>query len=582
MTKGGEFVLPNSKLPDCFFSVNNFTEEQVLVRQMVREFMVDNVLTDSAVERIERKDLSFQKELLTKLSELGVLGAEVPEEYGGQGLDKITGAIIAEEIAKEGSFACTFLAHTGIGTLPIRFFGTEDQKRKYLPKLVSGEWIASYCLTEAGAGSDANSVNTEAVETESGFVLNGVKSFVTNGGFANLFVVFAQLKEFEGGSKWKKLGLTAFILERNSPGLVVESEEHKMGICGSSTVTVALNNVLVSRENILGELGKGFKIALNILNLGRFKLAAACLGGGRLGLEQSLKYSQERKQFGKPICEFGAIRQKLAQMAAKTYAMESVVYRTAGHLEEAIGEVDASDSRAVLKAIEEFVVECSLVKVFCSEALDFIVDENVQIHGGSGFCEGNPERQYRDSRINRIFEGTNEINRLLAIGMLLKKAVTGSLPLMSAIEQVVSESMTLPTQTEPEDLVERLAYYLNNAKKAVLLVAGSAYEKYGLKLEDHQILLMSLSDCLINIFVMESSLAAFAKNKTNLNVNLVQLIFDEGLFSVERLVREIIPMCAEGDNQKMALAMVRRLLKFTSVNKEELCNRVAESLIKRG
>ena len=339
---------------------------------------------------------------------------------------------------------------------------------------------------------------------------------------------------------------------------------------------------MVPIENLLGERGKGFKIAVNILNLGRFKLAAASLGGGRLGLEQAFRYSQERKQFGKSICEFGAIRQKLAQMAARVYAMESVVYRTAGHLEDAIGKVDANDSRAVLKAIEEFVIECSLVKVFCSETLDFIVDENVQIHGGSGFCEElPPARHYRDSRINRIFEGTNEVNRLIVIRMIFKKAVIGTLPLMSAIKQVINESMTPSIKNEPDDLVECLIHYLNNAKKAVLLAAGSAYEKFGLKLEEHQILLMALSDCLINIFVMESSLAALVKNRTDGNVDLVRMIFDEGFFSVEKLVRGIIPMCAEGDTQKTALAMVRRLLKFTPVNREELCNKIVENLLTR-
>lgn len=579
MEKGGEFILLNDRLPEIF-TVKDLSEEQKMVRDTVRDFVANEITTEDSMKRIEGKSFGFSQELLVKLAKLGLLGAEVPEVYGGQGLDKVTGAIIAEEIAKQGSFATTFLAHTGIGTLPIRFFGTEDQKRKYLPKLVSGEWIASYCLTEGGAGSDANGVKTTAephlvddveryAET---YLLNGEKIFVTNGGFANLFIVFAQIQG---------VGLTAFIVERDTPGFVVGKEEHKMGIQGSSTATIVLSNVLVTSDNILGEPGKGFKIALNILNLGRFKLAAASLGGGRLGLEQALKYSQERKQFGKSICEFGTVRQKLAQMAAKIYAMESVVYRTAGNLEEAIGKVDANDSKAVLKAIEEFVVECSLVKVFCSEAMDFVADENVQIHGGSGFCEGNPERQYRDSRINRIFEGTNEINRLLAIGMLLKKATVGSLPLMQAIRQVIGESMTPSMQTEPEDLVERLTYYLNNAKKAVLLVAGLAYEKYNIKLEDHQILLMALSDCLINIFVIESSLAALVKNNTESNMRLVQLIFDDGLFSVERLAREVVSMCTEGDTQRTTLVMIRRLLKFTPVNKEELCNKVAEGLLTR-
>lgn len=581
MAKGGEFVLPSDKLPEGIFTVNDLTEEHGLIRQTMREFMANEVMTDAAIKRIESKDFGFQRELLRKLADLGVLGAEVPETYGGQGLDKIAGAIIAEEIAKQGSFATTFLAHTGIGTLPIRFFGTEEQKKKYLPKLVSGEWVASYCLTEGGAGSDAGGVKTTAkphliddvnryAET---YLLNGEKIFVTNGGFADLFIVFAQLQG---------VGLTAFIVEKTYPGLIPGKEEHKMGIQGSSTSTITLNDVLVTADNILGEPGKGFKIALNILNLGRFKLAAASLGGGRLGLEQALKYSQERKQFGNPISNFGTIRQKLALMAAKVYSMESVVYRTAGHLEEAIGKVDANDSKAVLKAIEEFVVECSLVKVSCSEALDYIVDENVQIHGGSGFCEGSPERQYRDSRVNRIFEGTNEVNRLLLVGMTLKKAATGSLPLMQTVKRVVGESMTSSMQTESEDLIERLTYYLNNAKKAVLLAAGLAYDKYNIKLEEHQILLMNLSDCLINIFVMESSLVSFAQNKMDSNARLVQLMFDDCLFLVDRLVKEIITMSAEGDTKITTLAMVRRLLKFTPVNKEELCNQIAEDLIKRG
>ena len=577
MARGGEFVLPSSKLPDIF-TVSDFTQEQLMVRDTVRNFVANEIMKDDKiVKRIESKDWGFSRELLKKLADLGLLGAEIPEEYGGQGLDKVMGAIIAEEIAKQGSFACTFLAHTGIGTLPIRFFGTEEQKRKYLPKLTSGEWVSAYSLTESRAGSDANGANAEAVETDGGFVLNGEKTFVTNGGFADLFIVFAQLKEYEGGPNWKKIGLTAFLVEKSSPGLVIGAEEHKMGICGSSTATIVLNNVLVPRENLLGEAGKGFKIALNILNLGRFKLAAASLGAGKLGFTQALKYSQERKQFGKSINSFGAIRRKLAEMAALNYAMEAVVYRTAGHLEEAIGSVDVNDSRAVLKAIEEFVVECSLVKVFCSEANGRIADENVQIHGGYGFCEGNPERQYRDSRINRIFEGTNEINRLLAVGMLLRKAATGSLPLMQTIKQVVGESMSPSAQMEPEDVVERLTYYLNNAKKVVLLAAGSAYERFGKELEEHQILLTALSDCLIAVYVMESSLAALAKNRKDANEDLVRIIFNDAMFETERLVKEIIVMCSSGDVQRTALAMVRRLLKFTPENKEELCNKIASN-----
>lgn len=568
MVKGGEFIIPNGKLPDIF-TVNDFTEEQLMIQETVREFVAKEINTDDSIKKIESKDWAFSRELLKKMADIGLLGTEVPEKYGGQGLDKVVGAIIAEEIAKQGSFACTFLAHTGIGTLPIRFFGTEEQKARYLPKLISGEWVAAYCLTEGMAGSDANGIKTTAKLLPRGdvFSLNGEKMFVTNGGFADLFIIFAQLENY---------GLTAFIVEKNNTlGLLVGQEEHKMGIQGSSTATIVLSDALVPAGNLLGEPGKGFKIALNILNLGRFKLGAACLGAGRRAFQQALHYAKERTQFGQPIINFGAMRQKLAWMAAKIYAMESLVYRTAGHLEEAIGKIDTNDPKAVLKAIEEFVIECSMVKVFCSEALDFIVDENVQIHGGYGFCEGNPERAYRDSRINRIFEGTNEINRLLIIAMLLKKAVaTDGLSLMPVIKQVGSEAMSVAVSTEPEDLLERLIVYLNNAKRAVLLVAGFVYEKYLLKLEAHQIVLMALSDCLISIYVMESSLAALVKNQTDLNLSLVKQIFHEALLDVEKLTKEIVTMCAEGDDQQIKQAMIKRILKFNLVNLEEISDKI--------
>lgn len=570
MPKGGEFIIPSGQLPDIF-TVNILTEEQLMVQKTVREFVSNEINKDELIKKIENKDFAFSRELLKKMAEIDLLGAEVPEKYGGQGLDKITGAIIAEEIAKQGSFACTFLAHTGIGTLPIRFFGTEEQKERYLPKLISGEWVAAYSLTEGVAGSDANSIKTTARLTPKGrfFAINGEKMFVTNGGFADLFIVFAQLENH---------GLTTFIVEKNTPGLIVGKEERKMGIQGSSTTTIVLNEAWVPVGNILGELGKGFKIALNVLNLGRFKLGAACLGAGRQAFEQALKYTKERIQFGRPIINFGAVRQKLARMASKIYAMESVVYRTAGHLEEAIGQVNTNDSKAVLKAIEEFVVECSIVKVFCSEALNFIVDENVQIHGGSGFCEGIPERSYRDSRINRIFEGTNEINRLLAVGMLLKKAAIGGLPLMSAIKQVVDETISISLPAESEDLVACLTGYSNNAKKAVLLAAGFAYEKYRLKLDEHQVVLMALSDCLINVYIMESSLAALVKNQTDLNLALVRQIFHEALLDIEKLTKEIVPMCAEGDDQRMKQAMIKRVLKFNPINLEEITEKIINNL----
>jgi alkylation response protein AidB-like acyl-CoA dehydrogenase len=577
MAKGGEFVLPSDKLPDIF-TVNDLTDEQKMIRETVREFVNKEIISEEAIKNIESKNFVFSRKLLSRLGELGILGAEVPEEYEGQGLDKITGAIIAEEIAREGSFATTFLAHTGIGTMPIRFFGTEEQKKKYLPKLVSGEWVAAYSLTEGTAGSDAGSVKTRALWSEGNtYTLSGEKIFVTNVSFADVYIVFAQLED---------LGLTAFIIPREAGGLVVGKEEHKMGIQGSSTATLTLNNLRIPRSNLLGEEGKGFKIALNILNLGRFKLGAACLGAGKMCLEESLKYAQERKQFGLPIIKFGAIRQKLAMMAANNYAMESVVYRTAGHLEEAIGKVDSNDPKAVLKAIEEFVVECSIVKVMCSEALHSAVSDNVQVHGGSGFCEGAPERHYRDSRINLIFEGTNEINRMVAVGMLLKNPEI-VMKMGVAGKKIIGESMS-SSKSEPDDLIVRLNGYLEGARKSFLVVCDAVNEKYkpvldeGRELMKHQIVIMALADCLIEIYKLESVLGSAQKNRNELSENIVRLIFNDSLFKFDQLTKELLAICSEGDDQRTRLAMLKRFIKFTVENKENLINVVVNHLVKRG
>lgn len=555
------------------FTVKDLTEEQDLIRKTIREFMIQEVLSDESSKRIENKDLKFQQTLMRKMGEIGLLGIEVPEKYGGSGLDKICATIFAQEISGQGSFACTLLAHTGIGTLPIRFFGNEFQKHKYLPKLVSGEFVAAYSLTEAGAGSDAKSVTARAVKSADGnsYILNGEKKFVTNGGFADVYTVFAQL---EGA------GLTAFIVERSFSGVQVGKEEHKMGIQGSSTVELILNDAVVPAENLLGEPGKGFKIAVNILNLGRFKLGAACLGGGQVALRESLDYSKNRKQFGQTLFQFGTIRQKLAHMAARVYATESMVYRTAGYLEKAISQVDADDSKAVLKAIEEFAAECSIVKVACTEDLDFIVDENVQIHGGSGFCEGNPERQYRDSRINRIFEGTNEINRMLLVGLVMKNILTGGLPLVAYSKKVLDEAMSSSLSAEPEDLLARLANYLNNARKAFLVIGDSLITKYQpmlkpKELEQHQVVLMALADYMIEIYRMESVLAATVKNRNVHNEKMIELIFHESLFKIEKLAKELIAICSEGDDRKVREGMIRRFLKFATVNQEEMCDSIA-------
>jgi len=462
--------------------------------------------------------------------------------------------------------------------LPIRFFGTEEQKRKYLSKLTSGEWVAAYSLTEVGAGSDANNVKTRAMLSSDGshYIFNGEKKFVTNGGFADVYTVFAKI---DGEDK-----ITAFIVERGFSGVTVGKEEHKLGIQGSSTSDLVFQDAIVPVENLLGERGRGFKIAVNILNLGRFKLGAACLGAGRMCLDEALKYSKDRKQFGQPICNFGVIRQKLAQMAVKNYAMESMVYRLAGHLEEAIGRVDTKDSKAVLDAIEEFVVECSLTKIFCSEALDEVVDENVQIHGGSGFCEGNPERHYRDSRINRIFEGTNEINRMLLVGMLLKKSSV-MMQIGALGKKIVEETMAPSLQSESEDMMDRLFGYLNGTKKSFLIVCDCVNDKFlpildnGKELTKHQIVLVALADCLIEIYKLDSVLRVAQKNRNDLNDRMTRLVFSDSLFTVDRLIKELLIMCSDGDNQRTRLAMIRRLIKFTPENKEDLCNEIAEKLL---
>jgi len=574
-TIGAGFILPTDDfLPDGF-AVSDLTDEHKMVRNTIREFMENEVLGSEAIKKIEGKDWDFTRRLLTKLGELGILGAEVPEVYGGSDMDKIVSAIVAEEVGREGSFAATVLAHTGIGMGPIRYFGNEEQKTRYLPKLASANSIAAYSLTESQAGSDVNSIRTTATRTESGYILNGEKIFLTNGRLADVITVFAKL---DGEP-------TAFIVERSFDGVKPGKEEHKLGIQGSSTTTLVLDGVRVPRENLLGKEGGGKEIAYSILNLGRFKLGAACLGGARLCLLEALGYATERKQFDSAIVQFGAIREKLARMAAGIYAMESVIYGTAGKLNDSILGVDQKSTDAVLTAIKEFAVECSLVKVFCSETMFNIAYDNVRIHGGNGFMKDYPaERHLRDAVINTIFEGTNEINRLLLVGVVLKRAAKGLLPLMAVGKKIGEEILTSSLQTEPDDVVERLHYYLNNAKKAVILVSGSVWEKYGIKLAEAnklpqvQILMLGLADLLIDIYVMENCLAAFTKDRSERNENLVRLVFMDRLFNTDRLLREVLPMCAEGDTLRIYLAATRRLLKFTPDNRAVLCDNIVNGL----
>ena len=566
--------MPSDELPEIT-TTNDFTEEHKLLKQMLSEFMEGEVVPHT--HEIESKSALFQqmKMALSKLAELGILGAEVPEEYGGQAMDKISGAIIAEIISAygHGSFATTVLAHTGIGTLPILLFGTEEQKRKYLPDLVAGKKIGAYSLSEVDAGSDANAVKAKAVKSEDGtkHLLNGEKKFVTNGGFANIFTVFAKLE----GS-----GLTAFIVEDDYPGAAKGKEEHKMGIQGSSTVELIFKDAEVPVGNLLGEPGKGFKIAVTVLNFGRFKLGAACLGGGRYAFKKAFNYAKERKQFKQPIVNFKVIRHKLARMSAKLYAMESIIYRTAGLLSEP-------------EAGKEFAAECSVVKVACSEMLDHIVDENVQIHGGSGFCEGDPERQYRDSRINRIFEGTNEINTILIPGMILKSAFEGKIPLIAAAKKLQGEilSPSLSSKSQSEDLMEELFKTFCNYRKAVLLASAVNVEKWMAEakgnplmlqevMNSHQIPVYLMGQCMIDIYVVESILAALARNRNELDDARVKIMFNEVMPELERLTREMIVMACEVDTQMTYLAALRRFTKFTPYNMEQLCDFIVKELIK--
>ena len=576
MPKGGEFILPAEKLPDIF-TIDGLSEDQKMIRDNLRRFMAEFVLPKESSGRIESKEPGLMRELIQKLArKTELLGLEIPEQFGGGGLGAISSTVVTEEIDKQGSFAVSVLAHKGIGTWPIMYFGTPEQKQKYLPQLATGEWVAAYSLTETGAGSDANSVRLTAEKVEGGYLLNGEKIFVTNGGFADVFTVFAKLNG----------KLTAFIVEKVMPGFKVGKEEHKMGIQGSSTAILILENVFVPDCNLLGVPGKGFKMAMNILNLGRFSLGAACLGAGRLCLEEASQYARDRKQFGGPIGEFGLIRQKLAKMTALVYAMEAVVYRTAGLLEDSIGQAEPDNTEAILKAISEYVIECSIVKVFCSEALDYIVDENVQIHGGYGFCAEYPaERYYRDSRINRIFEGTNEINRLVIIGSLLNPKKAEQLSLPAVIKNVIEEILGSGLQEEPDNLNQKLLGYLNCARKAILLAGGAVFKKFPpppqgqpSELEKHQFLLGQLSDCAIDIYVLESVLAAMVNSregeKKERQESMVRLLFAEKLAAIENQVKNIMAGCAEGDELRTQLSMLRRLLKITPENMETLHNQI--------
>jgi len=534
------------------------------------------------------KDASVMVGLLDKAGELGLLGTSVPEEFGGFGMDFNTSMLVAEACGGGHSFAVALSAHTGIGTLPIVYYGTEKQKKAYLPKLASGEWKAAYCLTEPDSGSDANAAKTKAKLNEAGthYVLNGQKMWITNGGFADLFIVFAKIDDDKN--------LTAFLVEKSFPGISMNEEEHKMGIKGSSTRQIFFTDCEVPVENLLFKREGGFKIAVNILNIGRIKLAAAVIGGSKGIVDLAVNYSNERKQFGKSIHSFGAIQAKLANMIVRTFASESACYRAGQNIDESIASLLASglpEAEAKLKGVEQFAIECAILKVHGSEVLDYVADEGVQIYGGMGFSAEAPmERSYRDSRINRIFEGTNEINRLLAVGTVLKRAMKGEIELMSAAMAVGKEILGVPdfSTDVPEGVFGKEYKVIVNAKKAILMTAGAAIQKFTTEIEHQQEILMGIADMMIEVYVAESALVRVDKliqqegeEKHQIARECALVYLHEAMDKIANSGREVIMGFAKGDELNVLLMGLKRFTKIDPKNLIESRRMIAEAAIRK-
>ncbi|KFL15758.1 acyl-CoA dehydrogenase family protein [Geobacillus stearothermophilus] len=565
--KGGSFLIEDIPA-ERVFTPEDFTDEHHMIAKTTEEYVNNEVLPQ--LEHLENHEFDRSVKLLRKAGELGLLSADIPEEYGGLGLDKVSSAIIAEQMAPAGGFAISHGAHVGIGSLPIVLFGTEEQKQKYLPQLATGEKIAAYALTEPGSGSDALGAKTTAKLNAEGthYILNGEKQWITNSGFADVFVVYAKVD----GQHF-----TAFIVERDFPGVSTGPEEKKMGIKSSSTRTLILQDVPVPKENVLGEIGKGHVIAFNILNIGRYKLGLGAVGGAKRALEITLKYANQRQQFKRPISQFTLTQEKFATMASRLYAAESSVYRTVGLFDERMGLLDgekAKDGKEVAKSIAEYAIECSLNKFFATEVLDYIVDEGVQIHGGYGFMqEYEIERAYRDSRINRIFEGTNEINRLLVPGMYLKKALKGELPLFQKAQQLQEELMMMTAEEPGTGALEQEKYLVRNAKKIALMVAGLAAQKFGPKIEEEQEVLVNIADIVANIYAMESALLrtekainAGGEEKHKQKLLYTQIFCQEAFNEIEAHAKETLVAVEQGDTLRMMLAALRRLTRHTPIN----------------
>jgi alkylation response protein AidB-like acyl-CoA dehydrogenase len=585
VAKGGEFLVKQTPFNEVFIK-EEMTDEQRMFAQTASDFIDTRVYP--IIKRIDKQEPGLNVQLMNEAADLGLLGASVPEEYGGLGVDFNTDSAINEEIGKGFSFTASFAAHTGIGTLPVLYFGTEEQKKKFLPGLANGTIKAAYCLTEPGSGSDALGAKTKAVLSPDGknYIINGQKMWITNSGFADLFTVFAKID----GQKF-----TAFLVDAKSPGISLGSEEDKLGIKGSSTRQVFFNNVSVPVENLLGEPGKGHKIAFSALNIGRYKLALYNVGAGKKTTTTSVKYANERIQFEVPIASFGAIKHKLADMAIKTYVSESACYRVSGLMDDSINSLAAKGTdkiQAKLISAEEYAIECAMLKVFCSESLDFIVDEAVQVFGGTGFSEEYPvARAYRDSRINRIFEGTNEINRLLTVGMLVKKGLKGEFDLVTPAMAVQKELMSVPDFSQPDadDIFGAEKKALQNAKKAILMTAGAAVQKFMQNLDKEQEILMDISDMMMEVFVSESTLLRTEKlvsirgqEACSLNIDIAKTYISDALEKINISGKHAITAFNEGDTLRIMLMGLKRFTKYEPYNTVAARRRIADKMIEEG
>ena len=581
LRRGGSWLLEDTA-PHEIFTPEKLTEEHRLIAQTAQEFVDNEVLP--ATERLEQKDWDLARTLMRRAGDLGLFGIAVPEQYGGLDLDKASSLVVVERLARAASFATTFGGTANLCVLPLVMFGTAAQKEKYLPRLVSGEIIGAYALSESGSGSDALAAKTRAVKQSDGtWLLNGEKMWITNGGFADLIIVFAKVD----GEQF-----TAFLVERSFPGVSSGQEEHKLGLHGSSTTPIILQDAQVPAENVLGEIGKGHKVALNTLNYGRFSLGAMCAGGCRGLIADSVKYATQRRQFGQPIASFGAIRHKLGEMIARTYAVESLSYRTAGLIDDALAS-SAHDGNGLARVLEEYAIEASIAKVFGTEVLDYVLDENVQIHGGNGFVRDyTAERHYRDARVNRIFEGTNEINRLLIPGMLARRALKGDLPLIAAArrlqDDLLSPSLASAGFAGDSTPLAEASSAAGAFKKVVLMVLGTAMQTYGDTLAEQQEVLSYAADIISDTYASESAVlrarqaAADGNRDASLHGAATRVFVNEAAMRVEAAARNALAGMAEGDTLRTLLAALRRVLKVTPINAIELRRQLADAAVQRG